>query len=231
MARGRRGRAGVRCAVAFSLCAACPAALGAQEALPYRLAEPATQVLTLSATRLFTDSAFAARVEAAVEARAEALSAENARIEAELSARERELTAARTTLSPTDFRAQADAFDQRAQAMRERQDGKLRELGQMREAGQELFVARIGPAMEQLMRESGAALIVEQSAVFARLEALDVTQEAIAAADLALGDFGADPEALADLLGGPQIAPVPAGASAPTQPALPTLISPGMDAQ
>ncbi len=148
-------------------------------------------VLTIDPERLFRESAFGKRVAVELEERGSELNAENRRIEAELEAEERELTEMRATLEPEAFRARADAFDRKVQDTRAAQSAKGREIANDLEGARESFLSAARPVLEQLMRDAGAAVIIERGLVFVSVSAVDVTDEAIAQIDERLGS-GAD---------------------------------------
>lgn len=153
-------------------------------------------VLTIDPERLFQETAFGRRVIAESEKRAEALQAENRRIEAELTAEERDLTERRPGLPVEEFRALADAFNVKVDRIRTEQDGKAREIQEERDAGQQDFFNRIGPILLALVRERQAAVLLDRRAVFLAAEAVDVTEAAVARIDAALGaggETGTDP--------------------------------------
>lgn len=145
-------------------------------------------ILTIEADRLFTDSEFGLRVAQEREAESAILSAENRRIEAELTAEEKELTERRESMEPEAFRALADAFDEKVQEIRRTQDAKARALNQSGDADRVAFLQAAAPILEQLMREAGAAVLLERGSVFLSLNATDVTDTAIARINAAIGD-------------------------------------------
>lgn len=145
-------------------------------------------ILTVEADRLFSDSLFGQRVAQEREADSAVLSAENRRIEAELTAEERDLTERREEMQPDAFRALADAFDEKVQEIRRTQDAKARTLNQRGEADRVAFLQAAAPVLEQLMLEAGAAVILERGSVFISLNATDVTDEAIERINAAIGD-------------------------------------------
>ena len=158
-----------------------------------QLGLPQSSILTIQPDRLFSGSAFGKRVEREVEAEGAVLTAENRRIEAELRAEELELTERRNTMDADAFRALADAFDQKVQGTRLRQEQKLREINQMGEDARREFIAASLPVLQQIMRETGAGAILNHSSVFLSAEAADITSLAIARIDAVLGD-GANAE-------------------------------------
>lgn len=136
-------------------------------------------VLTVDSERLFSGSAFGRRVEDGIQADAAELASENRRIEAELAAEERALTERRADMETEAFRAAADAFDARVMRIRREQDAKARALSQREEAARRTFFDAAQPVLEQMMLESGAAVIVERRSVFMSLQVVDITDLAI----------------------------------------------------
>lgn len=145
-------------------------------------------ILTISADRLFNDSAFGRRVAREIEAESAILAAEFRRIEAELSEEEQRLTELRPTMEPEQFRKLADAFDEKVQKIRETQDAKARALTQRPEEARNAFFEAARPVLAGLMRETGASVILERNTVFLSTNATDITDQAIARIDAAIGD-------------------------------------------
>ena len=145
-------------------------------------------ILTIESDRLFSGSEFGKRVAQEREADSAVLSAENRRIEAQLTEEERSLTERRATMDPEAFRALADAFDAKVQEIRRTQDAKARDLSQRGEADQVIFLQAVVPVLEQLMADAGAAVLLERGSVFLSLNATDVTDLAIERINSAIGD-------------------------------------------
>lgn len=144
-------------------------------------------VLTIDSERLFLESAFGRRVAAEIEQRGSELAAENRRIEEDLEAEEQELTALRPTMEADAFRALADAFDQNVQRIRQEQAGKGRALNSLLDQEREVFMGAAAPVLERLMREAGAAVILERRSVFVSNSAIEITDDAISLLDETLG--------------------------------------------
>lgn len=170
-------------AVLAVLCAVFPAPAPAQQ-----LGLVQSPILTIESDRLFSESAFGRRVAQSIEEEGEALAAENRRIEAELTAEERELTEMRPSMDPLEFRALADAFDARVQQIRRTQDGKARALSQRDDEARVRFLQAAAPVLEAMMREAGAAVILERGSVFLSANATDITEIAIERIDEAIGE-------------------------------------------
>lgn len=145
-------------------------------------------ILTIESDRLFAESDFGRRVARELETESGILAAENRRIEAELTIEEQDLTDRRSQLEPEAFRALADAFDEKVQEIRRTQDAKARKLNSRGEADRVAFLQGVRPVLETLMREAGAAVILERSSVFLSANATDVTDLAIGRVNDVLGD-------------------------------------------
>jgi Skp family chaperone for outer membrane proteins len=139
----------------------------------------ASPILTIDSDRLFEDSAFGQQIIAEIERLGSELSAENRLIEEALSAEEKELTDLRPSMSPQDFRELADAFDAKVQETRRTQDAKTRDLNSKLDRRRGIFLNAAAPVLEQLMREAGAAVVLEQRSVFISSNAVDITDIAI----------------------------------------------------
>ena len=145
-------------------------------------------MLTIDSERVYQQSAFGQRVAAEEREKLSALETENREIEAQLSAEEKALTQQRNTMEPEAFRALADAFDQKVQENRAAQDAKFRELSASFDGTRAVFQQAAAPVFEQLMREAGAAVILERRSVFASATVIEITDEAIALLNETLGD-------------------------------------------
>ncbi|MHA6345199.1 OmpH family outer membrane protein [Roseivivax sp. CAU 1761] len=170
---------------------AAPGGTGAERALDRGQADAAmvrSAILTVETERLFEQSAFGRRVLAEIEAEGQALAAENRRIEAELTAEEKRLTELRPEIDPAEFRRRADAFDARVQELREQQDAKARAVTGASETARRQFLTAAQPVLAEILREAGAAVIIERRSVLVSLDATDITALAIERIDAFLGD-------------------------------------------
>lgn len=153
-----------------------------------------SQILTVEIDRLFAESAYGRRITQMLETEGAEIAAENRRIEAALTAEEKDLTEKRATLSTTEFRALAEAFDQKVQELRREQDTKARALGNLSEDRRRQFLSAAEPVLAQLMREAGAAVILDKRTVFLSAGVIDITDTAIARIDAAIGDGAPEAE-------------------------------------
>ena len=178
-------RAGLLAALAFASFAGHAAV--AQEAPP--------AVIVIDQERLFQESLFGQRITTELEERSAALATENRAIEAELIAEERELTERRAELPPEEFRALADAFDEKVGRLRSEQDAKTRELVSIRDAGRQNFSRSVGPILLDYMRRSGASVMLDRRSVVVTADRVDVTDELIAEIDdrVGAGELSVDP--------------------------------------
>ncbi len=150
-------------------------------------------VLTIDRERLFAETQLGARVSRGIEARIAALQAENDQIENELVQEELDLTERRPSLAPEDFRALADAFDDKVQSIRREQDAKARELTQARDAARQSFFVEVADVLGQIMEERGATVLLDTNTVFVSANRIDITDVAIESINRVLGEGGVLP--------------------------------------
>ncbi|MEM8632085.1 MAG: OmpH family outer membrane protein [Pseudomonadota bacterium] len=129
--------------------------------------------------RLFSRSEFGAAVAAIAEEASEALAAENRGIEAALGEEERSLTEQRPDLTPEEFRALADAFDQKVQTIRAEQDAKTDSIGTRFEGDRRRFFQAIAPVLAEIMRERQAAVIIDARTTLLSARGIDITEIAL----------------------------------------------------
>lgn len=137
-------------------------------------------ILTIDQDRLFSETRLGAETRAELEREAQVLASENAEIENRLIAEERELTEQRATLKPDEFRALADAFDERVQKLRAEQDEKGRQLNRRGEDARAAFFNEIAVILSDIVREKGALVVIDRRDVFLSADRIDITDEAIA---------------------------------------------------
>lgn len=172
-----------RRALVTCLVLAWPLGAPAQEAAP-------SPILVIDQERLLEESAFGVALRARLEDAARALAAENRQIEADLGAEERELTERRPTLPVEEFRALADEFDAKVQRLREEQDAKSDALTQMSDEGRRQFFSLLAPVLSGVLRERGAVLLIDRRNAILSADSIDITDEAIARIDAAIGTGG-----------------------------------------
>lgn len=169
----------------------------AQVAPPQVQGVPSTTVLTVDSDVMYAQSLFGLRVTQEIAAEEAVLLAENRRIQAELTAEERELTNQREGMDPKAFRAIADAFDARVVQIRNEQEQKALNIELRRQREQEAFIRAASPILTALMQEAGANVIFERRDVLLSNPAIDVTAQAIKRLNEMLGDGGSAPEGAA----------------------------------
>ncbi|MBI1217776.1 MAG: OmpH family outer membrane protein [Rhodobacteraceae bacterium] len=173
-------------------------------------------VLTIDPDRLFTGSKFGQRVEQEYGEHARKLADENRRIEADLTAQEKDLTERRAKLAPEEFRKLADAFDAKVEGIRAAQAAKSSDLDSQREVERKRFLQIALPILGDLVRETGAVAILNTQAIFLAFRGIDVTDRAIQRIDDKIGD-------------GAQLEPAPGGDTTPTPDAAPGTPAPAPD--
>lgn len=161
---------------------------GGRDAAAQDLGLPQSSFLTIESDRMFSDSLFGQRIANEIEAESAVLAAENRRMEAELTAEEKDLSQRRATMEADAFRALANAFDEKVQGIRRTQDAKARALNQKADKARVTFLRAARPVLEALMRETGAGVVLERSSVFLSANSTDITDTAIARIDAAIGD-------------------------------------------
>lgn len=150
-------------------------------------------VVTLSQERLFSESLFGQRVQAEIEAATNALAAENREIEAALLEEEQQLTQTRAGMSAEEFRPLGDEFDARVEAIRAEQNARLRRLTAQADAARRFFIQATTPILVALLRERGAAAVLDSRAVIYSVDGIDITDIALERIDAELGDGGEAP--------------------------------------
>ncbi|MEO9514803.1 MAG: OmpH family outer membrane protein [Paracoccaceae bacterium] len=136
-------------------------------------------VLTVDSERLFSESKFGQRVALALEEAGQEIQAENDQIAAELELEELELTKQREVLEPEEFRRLAAAFDEKAEKTRGERAEASRTLSRRLEEERRAFLSAAVPILQEIMLESGAAVVLEQRSVFISARAVDITAIAI----------------------------------------------------
>lgn len=177
----RGGRRHLAAGLAVLLLAAGSA--GAEPAAPARI----SPVATIQQDQLFARTLYGRAVQDRMTAAVRALQEENRRIEADLEIEERALTDLRPTLPPAEFRARAEAFDAKVEGIRAAQDAKARALAVQEETDRKAFFDTALPVLAALMRETGAVALLDKGSVLLSLDAIDLTDRAVARIDAELG--------------------------------------------
>ena len=151
-------------------------------------AQIAPTILTVDIDRMFSQSQFGERIGRTFNEGRTALATENRRISDALRAEELALTEQRAEMDADVFRTEAEAFDAKAQAIRRAQDAKERALEETLTAGRAQFLEVTRPILGQLMVDRGAFAILDRRSVLLSLGSIDVTDDAIARINDALGD-------------------------------------------
>ena len=179
-------------AVALALVAGPVAAQELPRGAPVQSGPPAAAVVVINREAVLTGTALGRSMLSEIDAASAALAAENRAIEAELTAEEEDLTRRRPTLPPDEFRALADAFDARVQAIRETQDAKTRDLFSRRERLGEMFWEQVLPLLGEVAASRGALVVMDRGDVFLSSDSVDITAATIARIDAARPVSAAD---------------------------------------
>ena len=152
------------------------------------IAQIAPSIVTVDVDGLFTQSQFGRRIGQLYTDGREALALENRRIAGALRDEELALTQQRPVMEPDVFRAEAEAFDDKAQGIRRAQDAKERDLEETLTNGRDQFLEAARPILGQLMVDRGAFAILDRRSVLLSLGSIDVTEAALERIDTAIGD-------------------------------------------
>ena len=148
---------------------------------------PRSPLLTIDRDALFAGSAYGQRLQADIRDASVALSEENQTITNDLEAEELALTEQRATLPAEEFRALADAFDEKVTRLRSRQDAKTRVLQRRQELERQRFFSAALPILAEIVQEAGAVAILDRGSVFLTADEIDITEVAIRRLDEAIG--------------------------------------------
>ncbi|MEM9911973.1 MAG: OmpH family outer membrane protein [Pseudomonadota bacterium] len=142
-------------------------------------------IVLIDPERLFEQSRLGRSIAQRVQQERDALIAMNRQLEAELEAEEQKLTAQREESSPEEFRALADAFDEKVQQIRRDSERRARDLERNRERAPRDFLRQVEPILIDVMRDAGAVVVLDQRSVLLSADIVDVTDLAIARIDAA----------------------------------------------
>jgi Skp family chaperone for outer membrane proteins len=164
--------------IALALGLALPVSVSAQETTR----APSSPVLLMDSAAVLNATNLGRSISAEIETAFTDLASENRRIEAELEVEEKQLTEQRPELSNEDFRALADAFDEKVQRIRAEQEAKRSALEQRRDAEQQDFFTQIAPILSAIGNRFGAVVILERrNNVILAADGIDITQQVIEA--------------------------------------------------
>lgn len=144
-----------------------------------------SEILLVDPERLFEQTLLGRSIAQRVQEEREGLIAMNRRLEAELEAEEKELTAKREESSPEAFRDLADAFDEKVQQIRRDSERRARDLERRRERAPVDFLRQVEPILVSLMRDAGAVAVLDKRSVLLSADVVDVTSLAIERIDAA----------------------------------------------
>ncbi|MEP3346031.1 MAG: OmpH family outer membrane protein [Litoreibacter sp.] len=144
-------------------------------------------VLTLDQDRMYAASKFGKRVQADLTAQSRDLSLENRKIEAALEEEERRLTVERPSMDSEEFQALAADFDERVTGIRRAQSQKSDSIQRQADQERARFFEAAFPVLLELVEETGAVAILNNTAVIFSVRQIDITDAAIARIDATIG--------------------------------------------
>ena len=149
---------------------------------------PTTAVIIIDKERVLLDTKYGQRLDAEMRQMEITQIADNTRLLRELEQEEASITELRATLSSDEFRLLAAEFDTKVQRISDEQQTKNQKRIDQRRRDQLKLFAAIRPVFEQLMRDTGANLILEQRFALIWNDAINMTDVAIKRIDDFLGD-------------------------------------------
>ena len=138
-----------------------------------------SSVLVINTERLFAESKFGQDIRRDLDEQRLALQAENERIVEQLVAEEQDLAARRPDMPVDEFRAEADAFDQKAIGIRAARDAKDREISAAGVEAQNQFNDQVREIVGQVMLERGGEVVLDSRTVYIALRSADITDDVI----------------------------------------------------
>ncbi len=147
-------------------------------------------VASINRDKLFAESAYGRALRAKMAIRQKQLVAENDRLLADLEREERELTELRKQTTPIDFAPLAEAFDVKANRIRQQQNEKLLALNKQLETARFTFFRSTEIVIRKLMFERGIIYVLNEQAILMSTGEGNITGEVMKRLD-ALFDSGA----------------------------------------
>jgi Skp family chaperone for outer membrane proteins len=147
---------------------------------------PDSAFLIINQERLLTDSETGRALIAEEEVARDKLRSEARAIDLAFETEEQRLTDLRATVTSEEFRALADAFDERVVQARRDQDARSIALAQEFEQRRRQFYAQVGPILVSLMARFQARAIFDETSVLLADQALNITSAVITEIDATL---------------------------------------------
>ena len=136
-------------------------------------------LLVLDQERVLTDSLPGQALLAEEAEERDALISQARRLDRELEEEERRLTDLRAGMDAAEFRALANAFDDRVVRTRREQDQRAADLTQRSEAARRAFFAKVAPILLDILSETNAGAVIDQRSVLIANQNLNITAEVI----------------------------------------------------
>lgn len=150
-------------------------------------------VLVIDPERVFSESKKGQAIRSALDAEAVDLQQENNQIVEDLIAEEQDLAVRRPDMDPEVFRAEAEAFNDKAQEIRQARDAKERDLARRLSEARTEFFEDMRPVVGEVLIARGGAAVMDSRSVYLVLRSADITDEVIAAIDALPADTAEQP--------------------------------------
>ena len=146
---------------------------------PSAIAQNIEPILIVEREKLLVGSMAGQEVLAQGQKVRDSLEEEGKRLDDAFRAEELDLTRLRPTMAPEEFRALAEAFDDKVVATRLQQKDLVEEENRLVQQRHNEFFADVGPVLFQMMVEKGASAIIDADRVLVANHSLNITQEVI----------------------------------------------------
>lgn len=133
-------------------------------------------VASIDREKLFSNSAYGQALLAQMTVKQTELVAENDRLQADLEREERELTGLRKAIPAEEFLPLAEAFDAKANRIRQDQTQKAAALTKQLETARFVFFRRTEAVIRELMIERGIIYVLNNQAILMSTGEGDITQ-------------------------------------------------------
>ena len=148
----------------------------ASEPVPYPLFEERQLVASINREKLFNNSAYGSALRERLSREQSALVEENELLQNNLEREERELTELRKQIPAEEFEPLADAFDRKANDIRQTQAKKSADIATALESARFIFFRRTELIIKDLMAERGILYVLNEQAILISTGEGDITQ-------------------------------------------------------
>lgn len=136
-------------------------------------------VLVFDRSRVLNQSQVGAALESRINDARAALLVENDQIYADLEAEEQQISDEKASMGEAEFRARAQAFDDKVTEVRQRQDEKARDIQKLYDDGLAEIEQEMNSVLAEIARDLGAVVVFERNQVYLMSGAIDISRIAI----------------------------------------------------